>query len=189
MSLRVDDESLTRGNAKYEALEAYSMSDKDIRDAIGIKPFLYTPDLHKVKHIDELFDKKGRCIVLYLTNSLTNGHWIALIKKGNSVLCWDSYGGYSADGQRKWLSHDKLVELGQDEPLLRNLLKESGYMISYNPYPYQSKEPDTNTCGKHCVTRLYYYKLSEDQYRDLIHKSGKTPDEFVVDFVYKRIGK
>lgn len=179
------------GAPDYEQLKEYSLSDVDIQNALGLRPKLYTPDLHKMKSIDELFDKKGRSVVLYLTTSLRNGHWVCLMRdsKKKMILFWDSYGGYAPDGQRKWLSHAQLVRLKQDQPILSELLKKSGYMISYNPYPYQSHSPDTNTCGKHCITRLKHAHLTEEEYRKMIRGSGKTPDEFVIDYVYSLIGK
>jgi hypothetical protein len=173
----------------YEALKKYSISDKDIQDAIGVKPFLYYPDLQKIKSADELFDKHGRACVLYLTTSLQHGHWTCLMKRKNTIEYWDSYGGYAPDGERSWLTQKELVNLHQDQPLLSKLLKKSKYITTYNPYPYQSHSPQTNTCGKHCITRLYYTHLTEPEYRKMIKESGKTADQFVIDHVYALIGK
>ena len=174
----------------YEALKHYSISDQDIQQAIGVKPFLYYPDLQNVKSISQLFDKKGRACILFLTTSSNHGHWTCLMKRPNKVIeYFDSYGGYGPDGERKWLSHKELVNLHEDQPLLYNLLKKSKYKILYNPYPYQSHSPDTNTCGKHCITRLYYHKLTEPEYHTMIRNSGMTPDQFVMSVVYSLIGK
>jgi len=190
--MRFVDEKLrptARGGSDYDKLKSYSISDVDFQDALGLKPFLYYPDLRKVRSVDELFDKQGRCAILFLTSSLYHGHWTCLMKRGNVIEYWDSYGGYRPDGERKWLSHNELVNLHEDQPLLSNLLRNSKYTILYNPYPYQSHSPQTNTCGKHCITRLYYKALKEPQYRQMIRESGKTPDQFVIDFVYSLIGK
>jgi hypothetical protein len=174
----------------YESLKKYSISDQDIQQAIGVKPFLYYPDLQNIKSINQLFDKQGRACILFLTTSSNHGHWTCLMKRPNKVIeYFDSYGGYAPDGERKWLSHKELVNLHEDQPLLSNLLRKSKYKILYNPYPYQSHSPDTNTCGKHCITRLYYHKLTELKYRDLIRRSGMTPDQFVMTVVYSLIGK
>jgi len=173
----------------YDKLKTYSISDKDFEDAIGVKPFLYYPDLQNVKSVDELFDKDGRCAILFLTTSLYHGHWTCLMKRGSVIEYFDPYGGYSPDGERRWLSHKELVNLHEDQPLLSELLRNSKYKILYNPFPYQSHSPQTNTCGKHCITRLYYKQLKEPEYRKMIRQSGKTPDQFVIDLVYSLIGK
>lgn len=178
-----------QGGSDYDKLKTYSISDVDFQDALGVKPFLYYPDLQHLTNADQLFDKQGRCAILFLTTSLYHGHWTCLMKRGDTIEYWDSYGGYGADGERKWLSHKELVNLHEDQPLLSNLLRNTKYNILYNPFPYQSHSPQTNTCGKHCITRLYYKELKEPHYHKMIRDSGKTADQFVIDFVYSLIGK
>ena len=61
--------------------------------------------------------------------------------------------------------------------------------MTYNPYNLQAMREGVNTCGKHCVSRLNYKDMHIDDYVNMIQKSGKTPDEFVCDLVFKLIGR
>jgi len=173
---------------RYKALESYALTDKDIREALGTNVFLY-PDLYKVQHLDELFDDKGRFVLLYLTKSQNQGHWVAMLKKGNTLEYFDSYGGHLPDTERQWLSQSKLRELNQDHPRFMELVANSGYKLSYNPYAYQDQTKHNNTCGRHVVARLYLHKLREKQYRNLIKRTGLDPDEFAIRVSYALLGK
>ena len=174
----------------YRQLQDYALSDVDIKNALKTdKVHIYAPDLYNVNKIDDLFDKKGRAVILYLTTGPTNGHWVGMIKKGDTIHYFDPYGGMRPDGERVWLSNEKLKELDQKEPRLSQLLAKSKYKVTYNPYAYQSNEMNNNTCGRHVISRLYYSNLSEPDYRKMIMNSGLDPDEFVIRLTHKLIGK
>lgn len=174
---------------EYKQLQDYALSDGDIEQALGTKVHIYNPDLYNIDHIDELFDKKGRAVILYLTNSHSSGHWVGLLKKGKTIHYFDPYGGYRPDGERVWLSNEKLRELGQKTPRLSELLKDSPYKVTYNPYAYQSSEFNNNTCGRHVISRLFLHDLDEDEYRDLLRRTRLDPDEYVIRLTYALLGK
>lgn len=175
--------------SRLQQLEGYALTDRDIEDAIHTKVYLYYPDLYQVRNLDDLFDSKGRAVILYLTRSPSEGHWTCLIKKGKTIEYFDPYGGYLPDTERSWIPKSTLRSLHEDKPRLSQLIQQSGYKLIYNPYGYQSEGRGISTCGRHCVARLYFYRLSEPQYKKLIESTGLSPDEFVTRLSYSLIGK
>jgi hypothetical protein len=177
----------------YKTIQEYSLSDTDIRKILGndIKIIPYN-DLNEINNINELFDSKGRSMILFLTENEHTGHWICMIKRGNKIDFFDPY-GIKVDNERNWLTKDKLEELGQDKPLLLNLLKGSGYGVYYNTYRFQKKENEyTNniaTCGRHCCARLLFKDIPLNDYAKKIKQSKLTPDEFVSNITFKILKK
>jgi hypothetical protein len=167
-----------KGDAMKQ-MKYYALSDADIQKVLDPDTNIFTyPYLENVKHIDEVFDDHGRAMMLFLTKSQNAGHWIALIKRGNTIEFFDPY-GTPPDKQQKWMSKRQLEELDQDKPFLTNLFKASGYKITYNKVPYQKDRDDINTCGRHALTRLLLKDLAPEQYKKLLFSSKVSPDEFV----------
>ena len=178
---------LTAGAEKQA--EGYSLSDDDIRRLLGgnIKITTYS-DLANVRNINELFDSKGRAIIFYPQQNEQSGHWTALIKDGRNIEFFDPY-GEPPDAQKDGISKSKLEQMRMDHPDLTNLLENSGCRVIFNKIQLQKLANDVQTCGRHCVCRLLYYKQSIQRYRDMIKRSGLTPDEFVVKMTYGDLGK
>jgi hypothetical protein len=171
--------------------QGYPISEEDAQKMIPSLRILTYPDLLSKTTIDDVLDDKGRLLLLYLTRSLTNGHWVCLLKRrGTKVVeYFDPYGGYKPDGESKWISPTKLREFGQASKHLTQLLNNSPYKVVSNHYHFQSEKNDMNTCGRHCLTRLYFKHLSLPKYIKIVKGSGLTPDEFVTGFTYNLIGK
>jgi hypothetical protein len=169
--------------------EEYTLSDDDIRRLLGgnIKITSY-PDLDKVQHINELFDRRGRAIIFFPQQSQESGHWTAMIKNGREIEFFDPY-GEPPDAQKDGLSRTKKEELRMTRPLLSDLLENSGSRVIFNKVQLQEMADDVNTCGRHCVTRLLYSKYPIQRYRAMIAKTGKTPDEFVIATTYSDLGR
>lgn len=168
--------------------ESYSLSDTDINKICGKTNIVAYPDLNKYDNINNLFDKKGRCIILFLTVNDHTGHWIAMIKKGNRIDYFDPY-GTPPDGDKNWLTKDKLIGLGEDKPLLMDLLKNSGCSVYYNCYPFQKDKKGINDCGRWCAMRLLFYKKSLPEFYQMVKKSGLDNDEFITKLSYQILKK
>jgi hypothetical protein len=140
-----------------------------------------------MESIDEAFDDAGRCIMLYLTENEDTGHWVCLLKKGDTIEYFDPYGGYKPDGERHWLSKEKREELGEDDMTLTKMLK--GYKVISNPYHFQQEKNNVNTCGRHCCVRALHGYLSLTDYNKMIKDSGITPDEFVTTYTSQVLKK
>jgi hypothetical protein len=167
----------------------YSIGDADMRKMLGDNIVIFSyPQLENVNDIDEIFDDEGRSVMLLLTTDQYTGHWLCMIKKDDDIHYFDPYGNM-VDEDKKWMTWDKLEELGQEKPLLINLLKKSNKRVYYNTYPFQADRKDINTCGRHIAVRLLYKNLDLDDYFDMIQKSNLTPDHFVTEITYKILKK
>lgn len=149
------------------------------------------PELLKATSIDDVLDEKGRLMLLYLTENENTGHWVCLLKRRNQPVLeyFDPYGGYGPDGESKWLTPDELEEFGQDTKHLSKLIRNSPYKLVVNKTTFQKDRTDNNTCGRHCLTRLYMKHLTLPQYTKLVKASGVSPDDFVSGFTFNLIGK
>jgi hypothetical protein len=170
--------------------EAYRLGDDDIRKLLGsdIKITSY-PALEHIHDIGQLFDKHGRAVLFFPQESQSVGHWIGLIKDGRQIEFFDSYGHYP-DTQKP--DKDTQISLNMDKPLLTRLLEDaerSGYRIIYNKVAMQKTKDDVQTCGRQVVCRLLYSRYPISRYREMIKKTGMTPDEFVTRETIESLGK
>lgn len=176
---------------KAEDIKKYALSDADMKKVIPTLKVVSYPELLKATSLDQVLDEKGRLMLLYLTESETSGHWVCLLKRRNEPVLeyFDPYGGYGPDGESKWLSPDQLEEFGQDTKHLSKLIRASPYKLVVNKTAFQKDKTDNNTCGRHCLCRLYMKHLTLPQYTKLLKSSGIPPDDFVSGFTYNLIGK
>jgi hypothetical protein len=167
----------------------YALGDNDIRKLLGngIKITTY-PDLENVNRIDDLFDRMGRAILFIPQQNEQEGHWCCLIKKGRTIEFFDPY-GEPPEAQKDTLDNAHLANMRMNEPLLADLLTDNPYKVIFNKVQLQELTDCVNTCGRHCVSRLLFEKYPIAKYREVIKKSGMTPDEFVVKLTYDELGK
>jgi hypothetical protein len=175
---------------KAEDVKEYALSDDDIHKIIPTLDVMPYPDLLRAKTIDDVLDDKGRLMLLYLTENQNTGHWVCVLKYRDQpvVEFFDPY-GLAPDQQSKWLDDERLEEFGQDTFHLTKLLKNSPYKVIWNKTKFQKDRADINTCGRHCLTRLYLKHLTLPQYTKLVKSSGVSPDDFVSGFTFNLIGK
>jgi hypothetical protein len=171
--------------------KAYALSETDMKKVIPTLKVISYPDLLKASSIDQVLDEKGRLMLLYLTENRSTGHWVCLLKlRGTNIIeYFDPYGHYKPDGEKKWLTPSKRREFGQDTDYLTELLNSSGYVIKSNAIPFQKDKADINTCGRHCLTRLYFKHLTLPQYADMVKSTGIPADDFVTGFTQRLIGR
>lgn len=155
--------------------KSYALSNDDINKILDPPTHILTyPELDKYDSIDDVLDSLGRCIILYLTNGPTSGHWVCMWKKGRTLHYFDSYGD-APEVPREAVGG----AFDQEEPRLLQLLRASGYKVYYNTHPYQSDRTDVSTCGRHCVARLICKDMTDKQYMNTIKKTKLSPDTFV----------
>ena len=170
-------------------IKSYPLSDSDIRKILGrdIKIITY-PELGNMSSINQAFDSKGRCIMLYLTENETTGHWVCMLNKGNMIEFFDPY-GEPPEKALATVDEGTKEALGEDEPLLTRLLRASGKKVYYNTYPFQRESNDVNTCGRHSVVRCLYAPYSLDKYKKVMDSTGMSPDNFVSALTGEKLGK
>lgn len=156
-----------------------SLSDIEIKRVLGGETKIITyPELAKYKTIDELLQPYGNVIILYLTGE-NYGHWTCLFKLDDkNVEFFDPY-ALKPDRELKLIPmHFRRIK-NQVTPHLSHLLYNSKYTIHYNDYPLQKHFRDINTCGRHCIIRLYFKNINIDKYIKLMTNQKKSPDEIV----------
>lgn len=169
-------------------VESYPLSDGDINIILGGTKIFTYPDLSKFSRLEDIFDSHGRAMMLFLTTSDSSGHWVCFMRRNGAIEYWDPY-GLAPEADKKWLSKSKLIGLGEDEPLLMRLIRQSGLPFSYNKYKYQKDANNINTCGRHCCVRLLNKELSEKEYYQKIKNSGMSADEYVTKITYNILGR
>jgi len=170
-------------------IRSYPLSDDDIRKILGDDISIITyPQLGEMKSINEAFDKKGRCIMLYLTEDHSSGHWVCMLNKGGTVEYFDPY-GEAPEQALDNVPMSKLQELDEASPYLTELLRASGKKVIYNHYAFQKDKADINTCGRHSVVRCLYAPYTIGKYKKVMDGTGMTPDDFVSALTAQMLGK
>lgn len=176
-----------------EKAKQYALSDGDIEDLLGKDIFICVyPYLNEVEHIDEVFDSKGRCMLLFNTINEDAGHWVCMHKKKDRIDFFDPY-GLKPDEPMKWLSEEKRDDLDMETKRLTQLLRSSGYKVYYNTFEFQN-EKRSNTCGRWCACRLLYKDYTLDQFYQMInHYKNKYKldniEDVVIYLTYEIINK
>ncbi len=184
--------SNTSGKIGMGEVKDYPLSDSDIRRILGDDISIVTyPDLNKVSDIRQIFDKKGRCILLFLTASPTAGHWCALLNKKNGITFFDPY-GEPPEAQKEGADPALLEQLGETQPRLTELLRKSGKPVFYNGFPYQEDRKGVNSCGRWSVVRCLYAPKSDEYFHKVVMKArakGMSGDDFVCGLTFPMLKK
>ena len=176
-------------------IKKYALGDDDIQEILEPDTSIFTyPELYDKSNIDEIFDDKGRAIMLYLTEDESTGHWVGLIKKGNTIEMYDPY-GFKPDTQPNHLGANKQLnkKFGQNYPKFTEMVKDGGYKLIYNKQRAQPFKDFNNTCGRHAITRLLLHNLPLKQYNKFFKNIKKNDninaDDLITAFTYQFIGK
>jgi hypothetical protein len=178
---------------QFEKSKSYPLGNDDLLDLIDLEPsnIFTTHQLTEHNNIDELLDRKGRGIMLFLTENDKTGHWIGLLRKGNTLEIFDPYGNKPREWEKKLNS---IKGLNPPIETLENLIKGSGYKIKINNVKHQPiNNSSSSTCGKHTALRLILNKLSLEEYnkfmKDIKKNIGISSEDLVNAFSLSEIGK
>jgi hypothetical protein len=177
----------------FEKSKSYPLGNDDLLDLVDLEPsnIFTSKKLLEVDNIDELLDRNGRGILLFLTEDETTGHWIGLLRKGNTMEIFDPYGNKPNEWEKK-LNSSK--GLNPPNGTLEKLIKGSGYKIKINNVKHQPINNDNSaTCGKHASVRLLFHKMNLDEYnkfmKDIKKNYGINSEDLVNAFSLSEIGK
>jgi hypothetical protein len=180
---------------RLDKIKEYPLSNFDINDILEPDTKIFTyPQVKDTRNIDELLDSKGRALMLFLTESPTTGHWIGVLRRGDTIELYDPY-GKSIHEQEKHLGSgsNEIKQWGQDSEDFTDLVKRSGYRLKWNNRQRQPLSKDTNTCGRHAVLRLLFYKKSLEEYNKLLDtikkEYGISADDLVSYMTAELLGK
>ena len=169
------------------------MDDTDIRAYYPNAKIMKYSDLKNYKTITQLLPKDKSYIFLLYQHSPNEGHWVLLMRYGNTIEFFCSYGS-AIDAPLKWTNPRDRQMLGEAVPYLSNLLRaQKDFNVIHNPVQYQAKGSDKATCGAHDVMRLsqmlnHGQDLTDyyDYMTRIKKESGLSYDEIVANFVSKR---
>ena len=137
-------------------------------------------DLYKYDSIDELFLEDNLRIIL-IESSPSYGHWISLIKDGDTYIYFDSY-GREPDYWVQFLKPFYRTLLGDEPAEIKRLLR--GRKLVWNKVKLQGK--DSSTCGRWQVAwaEMYNMGYSLKQFLAFLKKHKTTTyDDLVVQLV------
>lgn len=168
------------------------LTDQDLHTLIPGVPITEYDDLDG-KTLGELLDHNGHGMLFFIereSRTAKQGHWLCILRNQYGVEVFDPYGGtrdpwYLA---RRWVSPTELVKLGQGRPMLDTLIEAAGMKANYNETRLQKMKPGAvNTCGRHCVVRLWNDHLDDQDYDAWLQAQG-DPDEVVCRLTYAKLG-
>jgi len=170
------------------------MDDGDIRQYLPNAKIMRYSALAKLSDIEQLLPKDKSYVFLLYEQTPGSGHWVALMRYGNTIEFFCSYGS-KIDAPLRWNNPRDNAMLGQSKSYLSMLLnKAKGKFRSiYNPVAYQSSKQGVATCGAWDVMRInqlinHNQDLHEfhDYMESVKKETGLTYDEIVVNYVSKR---
>lgn len=137
------------------------------------------------KALEEVTDAAGHGIVLWVSEETAaeiSGHWLAIVTVPDGVLLFDPYGSVRADPWHRNaedMTPYELEEQDQSRPVLEKLVRASGKRVLFNKQAYQADRRDINTCGRHCVVRIWHADLTNEEYSHTLHAQGGNADTVV----------
>jgi len=172
-----------------EKTNEHAMGEDDIRDFFPKAKIIRYTNLKKYKSLKELLPKKNDYAFILYQNSEYEGHWTLIIRHGNYIEYYDSYGN-KIDEPLNWISKEQNNKLGIHEPYLSNLIKGAGLPLYYNDKKFQDENNEINTCGRHAIMRLMSImenKTDIGRYKDMMEHLKKklkvSYDDIVSGFI------
>jgi hypothetical protein len=120
--------------------------------------------------IDELIPEQDDYRILLLESEPSVGHWVCLIRKGDILEFFDSY-GKTHKGELKYIPKFINRMLNQPDDYLTKIMKSSKKPI-FSTLKLQNNNPNICTCGRHVIARILCSKAGYnlDDYEKLIKR-------------------
>lgn len=165
-------------------------SDNDFKRYLGEGKVIKYSDLSNYANINELLPNDKDFRVILVESQYNSGHWVALLKYGDIIEWWNSY-GTKPEYDFKFVSLVAKHLLGQGGNLLTKLLntKRPDQKVYYNKKKVQKIVEGVNTCGRWCIARilamLVGYELDDfiTKVEEKCDETGKPPDILVIDWI------
>ena len=180
----------------YEKCLKTMINDLDFQRFFGqendYKVMKYS-DLANYQDINDLLSEPIDYRIILTETKRNVGHWCALMKYGDTIEWFDSYGGKSGvpDGELEFVSYAMRKMLGELKPLLSNLLKTKfpKQQLFYNKHKFRQLADGIDTCGRWVICRVLMMKLGYNlpEFIDFVERhskdTGKPPDILVCDWI------
>ena len=183
-----------KDNPIVEEIIEEPMDDSDIRQYLPNAKVMRYSGLARLSDIEQLLPTDKSYVILLYENTPGSGHWVALMRYGNTIEFFCSYGS-KIDEPLRWQNPKDNAMLGQRQPYLSILLNKAKgkFRAIHNPVAYQSKKQGVATCGAWDVMRINQMKNHNQDLQEFHNfmesvkkETGLTYDEIVVNYVSKR---
>jgi len=132
-----------------------SMTGQDIESYLPNCKIIEYNDLGEYSEITNLLKKSiDFVIILIETIAESTGHWVCVLRYGNTIESFNSYGEAPDVQKNTLISKAKNIEFNQTENYLTNLLVKSDFNIVYNKLQLQKYSNNSATCGRWVTLRL-----------------------------------
>lgn len=165
-------------------------SDSDFARYFGDGKVIKYSDLANYSNINELLPNDKDFRVILVESSVNQGHWVCVMKYGDIIEYFNSY-GTKPEYDFRFIPTMVKHLLGQGGNLLTKLLKTKGkdQKIYYNKKKFQEINDGVNTCGRWCIARilamLVGYELDDfiNKVNQKEEELEKPTDILVVDWI------
>ena len=163
------------------------MGDDEIKIFLPDAKIIKYSELRKLHSLDDLLPNDKDYAIILVENNFNRGHWIVIMKDGNLINYFDSY-GRPIDAHLFDVPIQKRVQLQAEKPYLTNLLKQEvskGKKVIFNKTAFQGGGDGLATCGRHSIYRILNFLngMGEDKYMKMMKrikdKTGLTYDQIV----------
>jgi len=153
------------------------MDNFNIQKYLPNVPIITYNELPKYGTIDKILPHSGSYAIILYQNSPNSGHWVALYRRGDSILYFCSYGS-KIDSQLKWVSADENKKMGINAPYLSQMLEASPYKVYFNTIKHQDEDRRISTCGRFCIAFIKAMKRGMDmaEFNKRLSASGLPAD-------------
>lgn len=160
--------------------ERYALSGEDIlRIADGQCVVISYEDLHNLETLDSVLLPYDAVVILYQTSE-DFGHWVTLLRRGNTLEFYDSYGLKPDEELDLSNAFHKRVHEGKVVPHLSHLMKQDGYRVVYNKERLQKNLADVNSCGRYAALRVRLRNFSMNKFNGLLKDNRAYTADFWV---------
>ena len=144
--------------------------------------------------ITKLLPKQRDYAIILIESKPSSGHWILLLRSGQTLEVFNSYGFFpSTELDYNLKSVNKMLD---SETRWLNLMLEealrNGFKVVYNKKRFQSLDSGVATCGKYLIFRLNMFlnkNMNLSTFIQVMDRLGKrldlTPDELVTFLIQK----
>jgi hypothetical protein len=166
---------------------AYSLSDADIRHILGQgTKIVEFKDLDNFESIYDLLPEEKDFAIILVETKNNSGHWVSLLRDGNRIEQFDSY-GCPLETELNFISSAMNRMLGQSKQEFHKLMRtiDDEDELVYNKARLQSEDPSIATCGRHCCLRALMHNLgySLEEYLQFLqdhHDETGLPIDIIV---------
>ena len=173
------------GAPPLKGAESKDLSGDEVKRLAGGGRIVRYPDLEKFETWDQLISNPKRAaIILFLTETETQGHWICAFEGPDGAHVFDPI-GMALDSELRRISAQKRAELSETTPELGRLLKSSGETVHVSRVDFQKDAAGINTCGRWVGFRLKHSDMTDAAFANLVKAGtaamgkGATFDDFV----------